>query len=362
MYSAWLITRYDDVVAALKDVHFTKDPRTGRRPREAWLYWLFGPIIHHMLARDEPDHTRLRGLVQKAFTPRLVEDMRPRIESLTEELLNRAARQNKMDVVRDYAQPLPTTIIAEMLGVPASDRDRFLRWSAALADFSGTLQIFRAVPSALAFLRYIRKLVRLRRERPENDLISALVAAEEAGDKLNEGELLATVFLLLVAGYETTVNLIGNGALALLENPGELEKLRAQPSMMPLAVEELLRYDSPLELASQRFARCDITMAGVTISKGAFVLAGLTSANRDPQQFERADLLDLAREPNHHVAFGQGIHYCLGAPLARLEAQIAFTNLLRRFPELRLALPRHALRWRKSLLFRGLEALPVALV
>ena len=231
-----------------------------------------------------------------------------------------------------------------MLGVPVSDRDRFQRWSTAMVDLRGVLQIPRAVPSLWAFLRYIRKLVRLRRRQPENDLISALAAAEEAGDKLNEDELLAMVVLLLIAGYETTVNLIGNGTLALLENPAEMDRLRAQPSMMTCAVEEMLRYNSPLELATQRWALCDIEIAGVTIPKGDFVVAGIASANRDPQQFERPDVLDLAREPNRHVAFGQGIHYCLGAPLARMEAQIAFTALLRRLPELRLAVPRNMLR------------------
>ena len=364
LFDFWLITRYDDVVAALRDERLSKDPRkvqtTSRRAKEIWVLRLGGPSARHMLARDEPDHARLRGLVQKAFTARFVEGIRPRVESLTEELLSRVAGQDRIDVIRDYALPLPSTIIAEMLGVPVSDRERFQRWSAAMVDLRGVLQIPRAAPSLWAFLRYIRKLVRLRRRQPENDLISALAAAEEAGDKLNEDELLAMVVLLLIAGYETTVNLIGNGTLALLENPAEMDRLRAQPSMMPCAVEEMLRYNSPLELATQRWALCDIEMAGVTIPKGDFVVAGIASANRDPQQFERPDVLDLAREPNRHVAFGQGIHYCLGAPLARMEAQIAFTALLRRLPELRLAVPRNVLRWRKSAFLRGLEALPVA--
>jgi cytochrome P450 len=324
------------------------------------VFWLSGPFAHHMLSSDEPDHTRLRDLVQRAFTPRLVEGLRPRIESLTEELLDRAAGQNRIDVIRDYALPLPTTVIAEILGVPVSDRQRFQGWSAAMVDVAGPLQILRSVPSFRAFFRYIRELVKRRRQRPENDLISALVAAEEADDKLNEDELRAMVLLLLVAGYETTVNLIGNGTLALIENPGESEKLRAQPSLMPSAVEELLRYSSPLEMATQRWALRDIEIAGVTIPKGDLVAAGIASANRDPQQFERPDVLSLTREPNRHVAFGLGIHHCLGAQLARLEAQIAFTTLLQHFPQIRLAVPRNGLRWRKSLFLRGLEALPVA--
>jgi cytochrome P450 PksS len=290
----------------------------------------------------------------------LVEGLRPRIESLTEELLDRAAGQNRIDVIRDYALPLPTTVIAEILGVPVSDRQRFQRWSAAMVDVASPLQILRSVPSFRAFFRYIRELVKQRRRRPGNDLISALVAAEEADDKLNEDELRAMVLLLLVAGYETTVNLIGNGTLALIENPGESEKLRAQPSLMPSAVEELLRYSSPLEMATQRWALRDIEIAGVTIPKGDLVAAGIASANRDPHQFERPDALNLTREPNRHVAFGLGIHHCLGAQLARLEAQIAFTTLLQHFPQIRLAVPRNGLRWRKSLFLRGLEALPVA--
>jgi cytochrome P450 len=290
--------------------------------------------------------------------------MRSRIESLTEQLLDRVAAQRRMDVIRDYALPLPTTIIAEMLGVPVTDRDRFHRWSSAVASssFAGRFEMLRVVPSVLAFLRYIRKLVRLRRRRPGNDLISALVAAEQAGDKLSEPELLAMIFLLLIAGHQTTIHLVGNGTLALLENRAEMEKLCAHPSIVESAVEEMLRYDSPLPMASHRWARCNISIAGATIPQGEPIFAGIAAANRDPQQFERPDVLDLTREPNRHLTFGQGIHRCLGAPLARLEAQIAFTTLLRRFPNLRLAVSRNDdLRWQRSILLRGLQALPVKL-
>ncbi len=356
---AWLLTRYDDVASALRDERFTKDYRKVRRP-VVQLLGLFGPLNRHMLSTDQPDHIRLRALVQKAFTARLVEDLRPRIESLAEELLDRVAAHGQMDVVTDFAQPLPITIIAGMLGVPVSDRDRFQRWTAAFVEFGGLLSIFRAVPNGWALLRYIRGLVRSRREHPEDDLISALVAAEEAGDKLSEDELLAMVGLLLLAGFETTVNLIGNGTLALLENPAALKKLRADPALMPSAVEELLRFDSPIKLATPRWALCDVTIAGVKIPQDAGLAIAIASANRDPQQFDHPDSLDLAREPNRHLSLGQGIHYCLGAPLARLEAQIAFTALLRRFPELRLAVPRSSLAWRKSLPLRGLQSLPVA--
>ncbi|MCI0354141.1 MAG: cytochrome P450 [Acidobacteria bacterium] len=357
---AWLITRYDDVAAALRDERFTKDLRKVRRP-EVQVLRLFGALNRHMLNADPPDHTRLRALVQKVFTTRFVEGLRARIESLAEQLLDRMAAQGQMDVVGDFAQPLPTTVIAEMLGVPVSDRERFQRWSAGLVDFAGLLSILKAAPSAWALLRYIRGLVALRRKRPEDDLISALVAAEEAGDKLNENELLAMVSLLLLAGFETTVNLIGNGTLALLENPAAMEKLRAEPTLMPSAVEELLRYDSPIKLATPRWTLCEVTVAGVQIPRHAAVAIAIASANRDPEQFDRPDALDLAREPNRHLSLGQGIHYCLGAPLARLEGQVAFTALLRRFPRMRLTVPRGSLRWRNSMPLRGLQSLPVTI-
>ncbi len=357
---AWLITRYDDVAAAIRDERFTKDFRKVRRP-EAQFLRILGPLNRHMLNVDPPDHTRLRALVQKAFTTRFVEDLRPRIESLAERLLDRVKGHPHMDVVRDYAQPLPTIVIAEMLGVPVEDRERFQRWSADVVDFSGPLSLVKAVPAAWALWRYIRGLVNLRRRRPERDLISALVAAEEAGDKLNEDELLAMVGILLLAGFETTVNLIGNGTLTLLENREEMDRLRAQPSLMPSAVEELLRYDSPIKLATPRWTVSEVTFAGVKIPPYAGLAIAIASANRDPQQFDNPEALNLAREPNRHLSLGQGIHYCLGAPLARLEGQIAFTTLLRRFPCMRLVVSRESIRWRNSMALRGLESLPVSL-
>jgi cytochrome P450 PksS len=355
----WMITRYDDVVSVLKDERFTHDFRKVRRA-DVQIVRLLGPLTRHMLNRDPPDHTRLRVLVQKAFTPRFVEGLRPRIESLAEELLDRVARQGRMDVVADYALPLPVTIIAEMLGVPVSDRDRFQRWTARLVEFGGAWSIIRSVPSGWSLLDYIRGLVRIRRRQPEADLISALVAAEEAGDKLTESEVWAMVGLLLLAGYETTVNLIANGTLALLGHPEQMHALHARPSLAPAAVEELLRYDGPLNWAPPRWARCDVEVAGVMIPKHAAVALGLNAADRDPAQFRRPDVLDFQREPNRHLALGQGVHYCVGAPLARLESQIAFTTLLRRLPDLRLAVPREALPWRRSVPLRGLRSLPVS--
>jgi cytochrome P450 len=364
--AAWLIARYADVAAAFKDDRLVKDRLNALTPEQAakqpWVPGFFKPLTRNMLDLDVPDHTRLRGLVHKAFTPRLVERMSERVQAVTDGLLDAARSRGRMDLIRDYALPLPTTIIAEMLGVPAADRHRFHRWSSAIvsANASGWGMV-KAIPGVMAFLRYIRKLVQARRAAPRDDLVSALVQAEEAGETLSEDELLAMVFLLLVAGHETTVNLIGNGMLALLRNPGELARLRHDPELIKPAVEELLRYDSPLETATERYAREDVTIAGATIPRGGLVYLAIASANRDERQFPEPDKLDITREPNRHLSFGQGIHYCLGAPLARLEGHIAINTLLRRAPELRLAVEPQALRWRRGLVLRGLASLPVEL-
>jgi cytochrome P450 PksS len=368
--AAWLITRYDDVAAVLKDERFIKNRSNALTPAQAahdrWFRKveksrLFKPLTQSMLGLDPPDHPRLRALVSKAFTPRVVEQMRGRVQRLTDELLDAAEARGRMDLVRDYALLVPTTIIAEMLGVPVADRGRFHRWlKAILSAASSTWGLVQAFPNAFLLMRYVRKIIRRRRADPQDDLASALVRAEEAGDSLSEDELLAMVILLLVAGYETTANLIGNGTLALLEHPDQLARLRDDPALIKPAVEELLRYASPLETATERYAREDVTVAGVTIPRGEMVFAVVASANRDERQFPDPDKLDLTREPNKHLSFGLGNHFCLGASLARLEGQIAINTLLRRAPDLRLAVPPGAVRWRPGLLLRGLEALPVA--
>jgi cytochrome P450 PksS len=369
--TAWLVSRYADVAAALKDERFVKDKLTALTPEQAarqpWVPGMFKPLERNMLDVDAPDHTRLRALVHKAFTPRLIETMAGRVQALTDDLLDRLLdrgrgdrRVGQVDLIRDFALPIPTTIIAEMLGVPVADQHKFHRWSSTIVSSNASgWGMFRAIPSALAFLRYLRKLVAARRAVPQADLVSALVEAEEAGDRLSGDELLSMVFLLLIAGHETTVNLLGNGTLALLENPDQMERLRQDPALIRPAVEELLRYASPLETATERYAREDVTIEGVTIPRGGLVYAALASANRDERQFPSPDRLDLAREPNRHLAFGLGLHYCLGAPLARLEGQIAINTLLRRIPDFRLAVAPDALRWRKGLVLRGLAALPV---
>jgi cytochrome P450 len=359
--SAWLITRYADVLAALKDPRFTKDKQTLPAAKQPWIPSVFRPLTKNMLDSDPPNHTRLRALVQKAFTPGMVEAVRPRVQELTDELLGKALATAHFDLIAEYALPLPTTIIAELIGVPAEDRHRFHRWSAKVVSLSPTAgpEMLFALPSVLAFLHYIRKQVRVRPRGGTTDLLGALVTAEESGDKLSEDELVAMIFLLLVAAHETTVNLIGNGTLALIENPVEEAKLRANNRLMKAAVEEMLRYYSPVELATERWAREDVNFANTVIPKSELVFAGLASANRDPEQFEESDVFRVDREPNRHLAFGQGAHFCLGAPLARLEAQIAFSTLLRRLTRLTLATSRDRLRWRKGLVLRGLERLPI---
>jgi cytochrome P450 PksS len=364
--TAWLITRYDEVAMVLKDERFVKDTKNAlSRDQEANLHWfrkMFTALRTNMLSKDPPDHTRLRGLV-KAFSPRLVEQLQGRIEVLTNDLLDKVQRRGHMDLIRDFALPLPATVIAELLGVPVKDRHAFHRGTnAVISAAASTWAMMIAIPRVWSLIRYIRKLVKKRRADPRDDLVSVLAQAEEAGDTLSEDELMSMVFLLLAAGHETTVNLIGNGTLALLEHPDQMDRLRRDPALIKLAVEEFLRYTSPVEIATERYAREDVTICDVTIPRGAMVYAVIGSANRDERQFADPDTLDITREPNKHLAFGLGPHFCIGAPLARLEGQIAINTLLKRMPDLRLAVAPEDLRWRRGLLLRGLESLPVAFV
>ncbi len=359
----WLVTRYEDVNALLKDERFPKNRRSALTPEQLrklpWVPPMFRPLERNMLDLDPPDHTRLRALVHKAFTPSLVERMRERVQTLADELLEGVSRRSEMDLIADYALPLPMTIITEILGVPTEDRHKFHKWSKAVVSLSSPNPTVRVIPSVWMFIRYLRRFFKVRRRDPRDDLASALIQAEEAGDKLSEDELLAMVFLLLIAGHETTVNLIGSGVLALLEHPPQIDRLRAEPALMKAAVEELLRYTSPVFMTTERYARENVTLHGVTIPRGEMTLGVIGSANRDETVFENPDALDIAREPNRHLSFGQGIHFCLGAPLARMEAQIAVGTLLRRMPNLRLKVPPERLRWRPSMILRGLDALPV---
>ena len=360
---AWLVTRYDDVAALLKDDRFVKDRRSVMNPeqlgKQPWMPGFLRPIERNMLDLDDPDHYRLRTLIHKAFTPRIIEGLRERVQVIADDLLNAVTPVGHMDIVNDYALPLPLTVITELLGVPSLDQAKFHRWSKTIVQIGSAGSMVKALPSLFVFMRYLRKLIETKRANPEDDLLTALIQAEADGDKLSEDELLAMVVLLLIAGHETTVNLIASGTLALLEYPDQLERLRCDPTLIKTATEELLRYASPVETATERYAREEVTLHGVTLSKGELVLMVLASANRDETQFVHPEQLDLARNPNRHLAFGQGIHFCLGAPLARLEGQIAILTLLRNLPELHLGVAPEKLRWRPTFVVRGLESLPV---
>ena len=363
---AWLITRYADVMACLKEAdRFVKDPRNAgvkhRKSMPRWLPPSIKALEQNMLDIDDPDHRRLRNLVNKAFSRRRVEGLRAKADAVAQDLLARMSGKDSADLVASFALPFPLTIICELLGVPLADRHKFHKWSGAFLNTTSQLKMLLSLPSILAFIGYLKRLFRARRASPKDDLISALVQAEDDGDRLNEYELVAMVIVLIIAGHETTVNLIASGMLALMQNPEQRRALVENPALMPTAVEELLRYTAPVETATERYATADVEMGGVTIRRGDLVLAVLASANRDARTFTDPDRLDLARDPNPHLAFGDGIHYCLGHQLARMEAEIAFTRLLTEFPEMALAVPAEELVWRETPVVRGLAALPVTL-
>lgn len=368
---AWLISRYDEAETVLKDQRFVKDARNALTMEEMAQFFVNRnnrpdaprPMIFHrqMLNTDPPDHARLRTLVNIPFTPRMVEQWRGRIQAITDELLDAAQAKGEMELIGDFAFPLPITVITEMLGVPTSDRMKFRSWSNALIDASGNPEAFGNIRAGMQeFGEYLVKLINEKRTQTGDDLLNKLIQAESEGDKLSEEELVSMVFLLLVAGHETTVNLIGNGILALLQHPDQMELLKQDPALITSAVEEFLRYQGPLLTATQRWAREDVELAGQQIKRGDYVVVLLASANRDGEEFAQADELDITRKDNHHLAFGKGIHFCLGAPLARLEGQIAISTLLHRMPALRLNIDPDDLTWRSGALIMGLNQLPVA--
>jgi cytochrome P450 len=361
----WFVTRYDDAVAVLTDdVRFTRDPARGFSPEKYAAYTAETPealrfIEDNMLNKDGEDHRRLRRLVTKAFTPRMVEQLRPRIQEIADGLTDAVEPRGTMDLVEEFAFPLPITVIAELLGIPAGERASFRRWSNAMVTPAFTPEdVERLGEQAGEFVAYLRELFELRRADPGADLVSALLQAEEEGDKLSEQELFGMVALLIIAGHETTVSLIGNAVLALLRHPERRAELERDPSRIGPAIEELLRYDSPVERTLNRWATVDVELGGKTIKRGDNVIVILGSADRDPARFADPDELDFARE-DKHIAFGRGSHYCLGAPLARLEGEIAVATLLRRLPGLRLAVDVEQLSWRPVPLFRSLVELPV---
>jgi len=363
---AFLLLRHADVQAVLRDPAFSVDRRRAdviRENAERVPLDLIGEAggLRSMLIMDPPDHTRVRGLASKAFTPRRVAELRPRIEAIVDELLAAAAQRGGMDAIEAFAAPLPAIVIAELLGVPAEDHRRFKQWSSELVSGLGLANpaesLARVQRALVPLLDYLRGIIAARRREPRDDLISAMIAAQQERDALTDAELLATSNLLLVAGHETTTNLIGNGLLALLRHPDELARLRAEPALLRSAIEELLRFDSPVQ-ATVRISAREAELGGQALRPGALVVCGIGAANRDPDAFPDPDRLDVARGENHHLSFGHGAHFCLGAPLARLEAEVAFAALLERFPKLRLATD--DVRWRANPILRGLAALPVA--
>jgi cytochrome P450 len=363
----WFLTRYEDVVAVLvDDERFVRDPALVLNDEElaqirAGLPDDFAFVENRMLNKDGADHRRLRRLVTKAFTPRMVEQLRPRIQAIADELVDAVEERREMELVEEFAFPLPITVIAELLGIPVADQKRFREWSDAVVRPSiSPSELERFTGQMRDFVAYLRELFERRRREPADDLISALLQAEEAGDSLSEAELFSTVILLIVAGHETTVSLIGSAVLALLGDPSALERLRAEPELIPRAVEELLRREAAVDRTLVRWATADAELGGRTIKRGEPVIAILGAANRDPARFREPGTFDLDRQDNKHVAFGRGSHYCLGAPLARLETEIALATLLRRLPGLRLVGDPNAVEWRPVPLFRSLVALKVA--
>ncbi len=363
--TAVLVTRYADVAAMLKDPRLAKDAANALTPAQMAQQRrpprMFAPLTRNMLSLDDPDHARLRRLAQAAFTPRQVERLQGQVEAASQALLDGLMHRASFDLIAEYALRLPVAVISDLLGVPKPDQVRFALWSHAMIR-AGTskLSLLLQLPGMLAFLRYLKRLIVSKRAEPADDLVTALVRAEDEGGRLDADELMAMVAILLSAGHETTSNLIANGTLALLQHPAECDRLRADQGLMEAAVEELLRFASPIETSTTRWARMDMEIAGQRVTRGELVLGAIASANRDDTQFNDAGRLDLGRSPNRHLTFGEGGHYCVGAALARLEGRIAFRDLLTRWPVLRLAASPESLRWKPGLVLRGLEQLPIA--
>ncbi len=363
-FNAYMLSRYEDCVNILKD------PRVGRNrtrliggsrmpfpmPKSAMV------LMQSMIFEDEPEHRRLRNLVHKAFTPHSLRSMEERIETITHDLLDKAGQNDTVDLMQVYALPIPVTVIGEMIGVHDAYMQRFQKSLNSMVTGLGGLQILRVmVWDIWQTMRFIRELVQHKRENPGDDILSALIQAEEEGDKLSEDELVSMVFLLIGAGFETTVHLITNSVLTLLQHPDQLEKLRTQPELMDSAIEEILRYNTPVQGTKPNYAGEDITLHGVTIPKGSTIMPLLGAANRDPRVFENPEVFDIARSPNRHLGFGQGIHYCLGAPLARLETKVALKNLWDRYPNLQLAVSEDSLQLQNLSLMHRYTRLPIKL-
>ncbi|MFI5779491.1 cytochrome P450 [Nocardia sp. NPDC051570] len=363
--SAWVVIGYAEARAALADPHLHKDARGiyevfRRKFPDAPSDPSSQALNHHMLNSDPPDHTRLRKLVNKAFTPRRVAALRSRIEEITTGLLDEMDRHDVVDLLQEFAIPLPVTVICELLGVPFANRAAFQAWTKILLGAMVSSDEQR-VTASQEMARYLQDLVADKRVRPGDDLLSGLVQVGDDGDQLSAGELSSMAFLLLVAGHETTVNLIANGTHSLLRDRAQFEALRADPDAIADAVEEFLRHDGPVGWATLRYTAEPIRIADAEIPADEIVYVALTAANHDPDRYRTPERLDIAADASGHLAFGHGIHFCVGAPLARLEAKVAFSALLQRFPNLRLADPDFTPRWQPSFLIRGMTELPVRL-
>ncbi|NEC85320.1 cytochrome P450 [Streptomyces sp. SID12501] len=354
---AWLVTRYDDVRQALADPRLSLDKRNAK-PGGYHGLALPPALDANLLNMDPPDHTRIRRLVSKAFTPRRVALLREPIRKTAESLLDAIAPHGRADLITSYAAPLPITVICDLLGVAPHDRQDFRSWTDALVA-PDPARPEKTKEAVRAMLGFFTGLLAGKRTAPADDLLSALIAVRDDEDRLTEDELMSLAFLVLFAGYENTVHLIGNATLALLSHPDQLAALRTDPSRLGAAVEELARYDGPVPLAIRRFPTEDVTIGGVTIPVGETVLLSLAAAHRDPHRFTDPDRLDIGRDATGHLALGHGIHYCLGAPLARMESEIALAALLDRFPDLALDVPPDEVRRRPSMRARGLLSLPV---
>jgi len=361
----WYLSRHADVMAALRNPLLSSAGIEQHRQKypQPIVQRALDSMALSMVHRDGPGHARLRSLVSKAFTPHAVEAMAGRIQEIVDQLLDAAAPHGRMDIIHDLAYPLPVVIIAEMLGLPTADRERIKQWADDMTAPSGGPSPQTLMTSARArseLVAYLAEIVAERRKQPRHDLLTALIQAKEVGDCLTDAELYSNVVLLVHAGNENTTNLMGNGMFALLRDADQLEKLIAAPELMESAVEEFLRYDAPMQFEmTPRVAREDVRFGDVTVPCGAGVVPLFGAANRDPDQFPDPDRLDIARSPNHHVTFGAGPHFCLGAPLARLEARIAVGSLLKRFPKVRLG-PDPAESW-GYFSMRALKSLPVLL-
>jgi len=365
--TGYMLTRHEHVLLLHNDVRFSSDPTSqGSSFLIRHLPRMFRLLMSSMVYRDDPDHARLRRLVNKAFTPRRVQQMTGEIERIVAELLDKAEQRGTetIDLVNDVAVPLPLSVISRMLGVDDEDRDQFHVLVERFVDRLGSgsaADAMRAVPTARKLYAVLERLADQRRAEPDDGLISALLEASEDGDSLSSDEVIAMIFLLMLAGHDTTANLIGSSAVALIEHPDEAERLRAEPALMPTAVEELLRYTTPVPCGAARTLLEDVEVEGTTMPKGSKVLGMIISANRDELVFDRPDDLDLGREPNRHLTFAFGKHFCLGNQLARLEGQIAIGELVRRFPGMHLAVPRKDLRYKPVQSLRGFRSLPLRL-